>query len=140
MIHRFAQCKTSRMGPAATVRRLFDLFNAGRIDDGRELLDPEIAWIEPPETIGRNVVTGPDAALAALHNWNDQFDSLRAETTELREEDDRVLHAMQQFARAGGSSVEIEAELYMVWWFRDGKAARMEMYNTRKEAEAAFAR
>ena len=128
------------MRPAATIQRLFELFNAGQIDDGRELLDPEIEWVEPPETIGRNVVTGPDAALAALHNWNDQFDSLRAETTELREEGDRVLHAMQQFARAGGSSVEIEAELYMVWWFRDGKAARMEMYNTRAEAEEAFAR
>ena len=128
------------MGPAATIQRLFDLFNEGRIDDGRQLLDPEIEWLEPPETIGRNVVTGPDAALAALENWNDQFDSLRAETTEMREEGDRVLHAMQQYARARGSEVEIEAELYMVWWFRDGKATRMEMYNTREEAETAFAR
>ncbi len=68
------------------------------------------------------MVTGPDAALAALENWNEQFDSLRAETTELREEDDRVLHAMKQFARARGSQVEIAGELYMVWWFRDGKA------------------
>jgi hypothetical protein len=47
---------------------------------------------------------------------------------------------MDQFARAGGSSVEIEGKLYMVWWFRNGKAARMEMYNTREEAEEAFAR
>ena len=128
------------VGNAATIQRLFELWNAGRIDDGRELLDPEIEWLEPPETIGRNVVTGPDAALAALDNWSDQFDSLRAETTELREEGNRVLHAMQQFARAGGSSVDIEAELYMVWWFRDGKATRMEMYNTRAQAEEAFAR
>src|SRR5688572_15761199 len=122
------------MRPAATVQRLFDLFNAGRIDDGRELLDPEIEWLEPPETIGRNVVTGPDAALAALKNWDEQFDSLRAETTELREEEDRALHALRQFARARGSEVEIVADLYMVWWFRDGKAARMEMYNTREQA------
>ena len=35
---------------------------------------------------------------------------------------------------------EIPAELYMVWWFRDGKAVRMEMYNTSDQAEAAFAR
>ena len=128
------------MGHAATIQRLFELFNEGRIDDGRELLDPEIEWLEPPETIGRNVVTGPDAALAALENWNEQFDSLRAETTELREEGDRVLHAMQQFARARGSEMEIAGELYMVWWFRDGKAARMEMYNTREQAEAALER
>jgi ketosteroid isomerase-like protein len=128
------------VGPAATIQRLFELFNEGRIDDGRELLDPEIEWLEPPETIGRNVVTGPDAALAALNNWNEQFDSLRAETTELREEDNRVLHAMQQFARARGSEIEIAGELYMVWWFREGKAVRMEMYNTREQAEAAFTR
>jgi len=140
MIQLFAQCKTAGMGNAATIQRLFDLFNEGRIDDGRVLLDAEIEWLEPPETIGRNIATGPDAALAALKNWNDQFDSLRAETTELREEDDRVLHALQQFARARGSDVEITGELYMVWWFRDGKAVRMEMYNTREQAEEAFAR
>jgi ketosteroid isomerase-like protein len=119
---------------------MFELWNEGRIEEGRELFDPEIEWLEPPETIGRHVVSGPDAAMAALDNWNDQFDTLRAETTELREDGDRVLHAMQQYARARGSEVEIEGELYMVWWFRDGKAARMEMYNSRDEAEAAFSR
>ena len=128
------------MGNAATIQHLLELWHAGRIDDGRELLDPQIEWLEPPETIGRNVVTGPDAALAALANWREQFDSIRAETTELREEGDRVLHALQQYARAGGSEVDVEAPLYMVWWFRDGKATRMEMYNTRPQAEEAFAR
>ena len=128
------------MGNAAVVERLLELWATGRMDDGRELLDPEIAWLEPPETIGRNVVTGPDGALAGLANWTEQFDALRVETTEMREEGDRVLHAMQQFAKARGSEVEIAGDLYMVWWFRDGKATRMEMYNTLEEAEEAFAR
>ena len=128
------------MGNAATIERLIELFGTGQIEEGRDFMDAEIEWLEPPETIGRNVVTGPDAALAALANWNDQFDSLRVETIELREDGDRVLHAMHQYARAGGSDVEIEGDLYMVWWFRDGKAVRMEMYNTREQAEEAFAR
>jgi ketosteroid isomerase-like protein len=140
MIHALAQCKTAAMGHAATIERLFKLWEAGRIDDGRELLDPAIEWLEPPDVIGRNVVTGPDAALAALASWSEQFDAIRAETTELREEGNRVLHALQQYARAGGSEVEVAAPLYMVWWFRDGKATRMEMYNSRQEAEEAFAR
>jgi ketosteroid isomerase-like protein len=127
------------VGNAATVARLFELWGAGRLDDADELFDPEIAWQEPPETIGRNVVVGPDAAREALAHWADQFDSLRAETTELREEGDRVLHAMRQFARGRGSTVEIAGELYMVWWFRDGRAVRMEMYNSREDAEEAFA-
>ena len=58
----------------------------------------------------------------------------------MREEGDRVLHAMQQFARARGSDVEIEEGLYMVWWFRDGRAVRMEMYNSSEQAEAAFSK
>ena len=128
------------MGNAATVQHLLQLWATGQINDGREFMDPEIEWLEPPETIGRNVVTGPDGAIAGLANWTDQFDSLRVETTELREEGDRVLHAMNQFAKARGSEIEIPAELYMVWWFRDGKATRMEMYNTRAQAEEAFAR
>ena len=127
------------MGNAAVVERLLELWAAGRMDEADKHLHPEIEWNEPPETIGRNVVTGPDAALAALANWTDQFDSLRVETSEMREEGDRVLHAMTQYARAGGSTAEIEGDLYMVWWFRDGLPVRMEMYNTREEAEAAFA-
>ena len=128
------------MSNAAVVERNFGLWAEGRLDAVRDDMDPRIEWFEPPETIGRNVVTGPDAAIAALAHWVEQFDSLRAETTEIREEGERVFHAMQQFARARGSTVDIEAELYMVWWFRDGKAVRMEMYNTREEAEAAFSR
>ena len=128
------------MGNAVVIERLLGLWATGRLDEADAYLDPEIEWLEPPETIGRNVVAGPEAAVAALANWTEQFDSLRAETTELREEGDRVLHVVQQFARGRGSSVEIPAELYMVWWFRDGKAVRMEMYNTREEAEAAFGR
>ena len=126
------------MGNAAIVEQAFGAWSEGRLDAIRDHMDPQIEWLEPPETIGRNVVTGPDAAIAALVGWVEQFDSIRAETTELREEGDRVFHAMEQFARARGSTVDIEAELYMVWWFRDGLAVRMEMYNTREEAETAF--
>ena len=128
------------MRNAAIIERLLALWAEGRTDEADKYLHAEIEWSEPPETIGRNVVKGPDAAIASLMNWTDQFDSLRVETTEMREEGDRVLHGMQQFATAGGSSTEIEAELYMVWWFRDGLPVRMEMYNTREQAEAAFAR
>ena len=130
------------MGHAAKIGRLLELWEKGQIygEEAEQFFDPEIEWLEPPETIGRNVVTGPDAARAALANWNDQFDSLRVETTEMREEGDRVLHAMRQYARARGGDVEIAGDLYMVWWFRDGKAVRMEMYNTLEQAEAALAR
>jgi ketosteroid isomerase-like protein len=128
------------MGNAAVVERLLGLWAAGRMDEADTHLHPEIKWSEPPETIGRNEVTGPEAAIAALGNWTEQFDSLRVETTEMREEGDRVLHAMQQFATVRGSTAEIAGHLYMVWWFRDGLPVRMEMYNTLAEAEDAFAR
>jgi len=128
------------MGNAALVETMTELWATGQLDGFDQYLDPEIEWFEPPETIGRNVVTGPEAALAALANWSEQFDSLRVEIIELREREERVLHAMKQFARAGGSTVDIEGDLYMVWWFRAGKATRMEMYNTIEEAEEAFAR
>ncbi len=122
------------------IEELTRLWEADRLDEAGHLFHPEIEWFEPPETIGRNIVSGEDAVRASLANWSDQFDSLRVETIELREEGDRLLHGMNQFARARGSDIEIPAELYMVWWFRDGRAVRMEMYNTSEEAEAAFSR
>ena len=127
-------------GNAALVERLFEAWGAGDLDRAEELFHPEIEWNEPPDVVGRHAVVGPAAARAALANWSDQFDAIRAETTELREDGDRVLHAMEQFAKIRGSSAELAASLYMVWWFRDGKAVRMEMYNHREEAERAFAR
>ena len=128
------------MGHAALVEQMTELWATGQLHRVNEYLHDEIEWAEPPETIGRNVVQGPAAALGALANWAEQFDSLRVETTSLREAGDRALHGMKQFARARGSTVEIEGDLFMVWWFRDGKAVRMEMYNTLEQAEAAFAR
>ena len=128
------------MGNADQVRGLLELYENGELDRISEFVHDDIEWGEPPETIGRNDVVGPEAARGALENWVDQFDSLRVETVELREEGDRVLHAMQQYATVQGSAAEIAGDLYMVWWFRDGKAARMEMYNTREDAEAAFTR
>ena len=125
---------------AARVEQMTEMWSSGELQRVGEYLDDEIEWFEPPETIGRNVVTGPDGALGALANWAEQFDSLRVETTDLREERDRVLHGLKQFARARGSTVEIEGDLFMVWWFRGGKAVRMEMYNTLEQAEEAFAR
>jgi ketosteroid isomerase-like protein len=122
------------------IEELTRLWEADRLDEAGHLFHPEIEWFEPPETIGRNIVSGEDAVRASLANWSDQFDSLRVETIELREEGDRLLHGMNQFARARGSDIEIPAELYMVWWFRDGKAVRMEMYNTSEQAEEAFRR
>ena len=126
------------MSNTALVEQMTELWATGQLHRVNEYLDDEIEWLEPPETIGRHVVTGPEAALGALANWAEQFDSLRVETTDLREEGDRVLHGMKQFARAGGSTVDIEGDLFMVWWFRDGRAVRMEMYNTLEQAEAAF--
>ena len=64
------------MGHAEKIGRLLELWEQGKIDgeEAEAFFDPEIEWREPPETIGRNVVKGPDAARAALANWNDQFD------------------------------------------------------------------
>jgi ketosteroid isomerase-like protein len=140
MIHLFMQCKTAGVSNRAVIEELTHLWEQNRLDEAGHLFHPEIEWFEPPETISRNVVTGEDAVRSSLANWSDQFDSLRVETTEMREVDDRVLHAMRQFATFRGSDVELSGELYMVWWFRDGKAVRMEMYNTSEQAEAAFAR
>lgn len=140
MVQLFAQCNTAGMGNGDVIRQLFQLFNDGQLDRLGEYVHDDIDWREPPETIGRSEVVGADAAHGALTNWVEQFDSLRAETVEVREEGDRVLHAMQQYATVRGSTAEVAGELYMVWWFRDGRASRMEMYNTRADAEAAFYR
>ena len=86
------------------------------------------------------MVSGEDAVRASLANWIDQFESLRVETLSSARRATGCSTRCASSRAARGSEVEIEGELYMVWWFRDGKAVRMEMYNTSEQAEAAFAR
>jgi ketosteroid isomerase-like protein len=122
----------------AAVRRLYDLFIDGRIEEAKNLLDPDIDWLEPEEQPDRQVVKGADAAITALYGWLSTWNGYEVELVEAREAPgDRVFQELRQRATGAASGAPFEGQLYQVWSLRDGTAYRMEMFFDRSKALAA---
>ena len=118
------------------VRRLFDLWSEGRLDDIRASVAEDIEWLEPPEAPDRHIVTGRDAALQAMTNWIATWSEYEASLCDVIEYDDQALAVLRQrVGTEGGPSVA--GDLFMLWTIRDGVPVRMEMYLDRASADAA---
>ena len=127
------------MGNADLVRRAHQLWIAGDLDTAFEdMAHPDIEWAEPPNNVDSTTARGREWALKSLRDWSDQFASLRADLVELRERGAKVLAEFQQAVTPHGGTIELQNEFFMVWTFADGKAVRMQMFNDREQAEAAF--
>jgi ketosteroid isomerase-like protein len=129
---------TTSSDNVAVIRRLYELFIDGRVEEAKELLDPDICWSEPEEAPDRHVVQGVDNALAALNNWLSIWDGYELELVEAVDgTDDRVFQAMRQRASGVVSGVPFEGDLFQVWWLREGVPYRSEMFFDRAKARAA---
>jgi ketosteroid isomerase-like protein len=110
----------------------------GRIEEAKALLDPDIHWSEPEEAPDRRVVQGADEALGALNEWLDAWQGYEIELIEATAApDSRVFQAIRQRATGAVSGVPFEGELFQVWWLRDARPYRMEMFFDRDKARAA---
>jgi ketosteroid isomerase-like protein len=114
------------------------LFIDGRVEETKPLLDPDISWSEPEEAPDRHVVEGVDNAMDALNNWLSTWCDYELELVDaVAGPDDRVFQSMRQRATGAVSGVPFESDLFQVWWLREGKPYRMEMFFDRQKALAA---
>ena len=120
------------------VRRALERWKEGKLEEALADADPEIEWVEPPDNVDASSGRGREWVATSLASWSDQFASLDAELTEVREQGDKVFSRLRQAVRPHGGSVSLENDLFMIWTFRDGKAVRMEMFNDLPRATAAF--
>jgi ketosteroid isomerase-like protein len=120
------------------VRGLYEAWLAG--DEERALagVDPEIEWVEPPDSPDSGTHRGPGGIAFSMERWREPFDSWTMSLAEVREvSEGKVLALGRQYGRARGSEVEIEAPIFHVWTIRGGKAVRMQMFLNEAEALAA---
>jgi ketosteroid isomerase-like protein len=110
---------------AEVVRRLYRGFNR-EIRGTRELLDPEIEWINPETAIElgeRRGLQGWDEALASMQ---DSFSDARIEVERMVASGDLVASEVIVRVRGRGSGIETEMRQSHLWTIRDGRAVRME--------------
>src|SRR3954447_12435855 len=133
-----AAAATTPSQNVAVIRRLYELFVDGRIEEAASLLDPDIDWLEPEKQADRRVVKGADAALAALNDWLETWQGYEVDLVESVDgPGDRVFQAMRQRATGAASGAPFEGDLFQVWELRGGRPVRMEMFFDRPKALAA---
>jgi ketosteroid isomerase-like protein len=125
-------------GDVELVRGLYEAWFAGDQETALAGVDPDIEWIEPPDSPESDTHRGAEGISFSTERWLAPFDAWRMEIADIREiREGKVLMSARQYGRGRGSSVEVEAWIFHLWTVRDGRAVRMQMFLTEPEAVAA---
>ena len=120
------------------VQRGFEAFNESGVEGILPFIHPEFEATTPP-----NLASEPDTYRGhdGIRRWFDSFDEvmddIRWEGHEFHEVGDRVVVEFTLRARGKTTGLDFGQDAVMVWWLRDRKAIRLELYQTLDEALAA---
>jgi ketosteroid isomerase-like protein len=105
------------------VRRAYAALTQGDVDTLRDLALPEFVFDFSRRLMDPIVLRGLDEALAGfVDQVREGWDDWPAwEPQELIDADDQVVAHASITARGKGSGVEVEAHVWHLWTFRDGK-------------------
>ena len=120
-------------------RRAFDLWLRGDFHAIQDLCAPDVVIVQPPEIPDSKSYEGPEAMIAALADWPQEWRDFKVELTEVIDvSDDIVISGTRHTGRGQKSGIEMDFLVYYVSRWRDGKLARWEHYLSREQAlEAA---
>jgi ketosteroid isomerase-like protein len=124
-----------------TVRRHFETFAGGGLEEAAKLWDPEIEWraIEGAlDDVG--VIRGYDAMWRYYAEWVETIDDLRADVEILFEDDGVVAALIRNSGRGRVSGVPAAGAYYVACLVRDGRLVAGREYASRQEAIAAAER
>jgi ketosteroid isomerase-like protein len=86
-----------------------------------------------PGAPGGKTYTGLEGARALWLDWLAPWATYRGKLGEMIDCGDRVLVFIQVLGRLEGSELEVENSTGSVWTIREGKVARVELYDSRTE-------
>jgi ketosteroid isomerase-like protein len=88
----------------------------------------------------QQIYQGVEGADAFFAEWGDAWDDWTVEIEAMHDAGDRVVAIVRQRGRSKMSGVLADMSMGMVWTFRDGKEARMDLYSDAREALKAVGR
>jgi ketosteroid isomerase-like protein len=121
-----------------TVQRGFAAFNESGVEGIIPFLDSDFEATTPP-----SLASEPDTYRGAdgIRRWFDSFDEvmeeIRWDPRGFREIGDRVLVEFTLRARGKTTGLDFGQDAVMLWELRDGKATRLDLFQTLDEALAA---
>ena len=121
------------------VLRGYAAFNRGDLDAAIEGFHPEIEWHGPGVFPDEDVYRGVEGVRRFWDQWLELFEDFQIEIEEVIEAGEKVVVMAVVHGRGRGSGADVKTPSFPhLWTFRDGKAVRMRMFQTKAEAlEAA---
>ena len=110
-----------------------------------DLWDPDLEWVRTSSegdgagAVGGGRWRGAEDIRASFEDWMASWRDYRIEAEKIVDLGDRIVVLSRHRAQGAGSGIELDQETADFWWFRDGRAVRLEMHIDRVAAEAALA-
>lgn len=103
-----------------------------------ELLTDDVEWVNPPDSVEPGSRRGVDGFNEAIASIYEGWDESRFEPERVVENGDHVIALGELRARGRAVDFEVRQEHGQIWTFRAGRVARMQWFNSHREAlEAA---
>jgi ketosteroid isomerase-like protein len=99
----------------------------------RELIDPEIEWINPPEAIEAGTRHGPQGFAEAQSAVGRAYSSIAIEVERRVERGDALGLIVEMVYHGRGSGIEVRQRMGMAFTLREGKLVRFEWSNRPEE-------
>jgi ketosteroid isomerase-like protein len=121
------------------VRQGFQALRDGDFEDLLPLIHPEFELTTPPALAAEpDTYRGPEGLRRYFESFYEAMDRVTFEPDEFIEVEDRVVVPSTLRTRGRTTGIETEQRVVQVWQVKDGKAYRVEVYATVKEAMEAI--
>jgi ketosteroid isomerase-like protein len=121
-----------------TVQRGFEAFNENGVEGIIPFLDSAFEATTPPSLASEpDTYRGPDGIRRWFDSFDEVMDEIRWEPHGFHEAGDRVIVEFTLRARGKTTGLDFGQDAVMLWELRDGKATRLDLFQTLDEALAA---
>ena len=122
-----------------TIHTAYEAWSRRDVDALLEVVHPE-SEARPilGANIGTSVYRGREGLREWFHDLHQEWETFETTVTKIEERGDRALLTVQVHARGRASGVVIDGALYHLVEIRDGMIRRLEAFQDRHDAIAAF--
>ena len=109
------------------LRTVYEQWERGNLSAGKDLFDPEIESVWPPEFPSGGTYRGVTGHTRAMREWLSPWKDFRLVAEGFYEAASSVVVPFRVHARGGESGVEVERRWAHIWTLRGGKVVRFEV-------------
>ncbi len=120
------------------VRSVYAAWNREELPGPRELLDPEIEYVNPPEAVEPGTRHGLEAFARALAKTLEGWETWQMEVEDMTSHGDDVAAVVTYRARGRTSGVEVVGRESALWTVRDGRVIRYAWFHGEDDATRAM--